>query len=77
MFILDFVCFYSRNSRVYTYANHAFTGVYNAAEDTAEVYVKKDGDYYDHICGETFTAMNGILLLPKRDIRAYLLTVQK
>ena len=71
------VFLYSRNSRVYTYANHAFLGVYNATEDMAEVSVKTDGMYYDYICGETFTAVNGILQLPKRDIRAYLLVLQK
>ena len=64
---------YSGHPKVYTYANNAFLGVYNATEADAVVSVKTDGMYYDYISGETFRAENGILTLPQRDIRAYLL----
>ncbi|MBQ8401098.1 MAG: hypothetical protein IJX14_04120, partial [Clostridia bacterium] len=67
---------YSEDAKVYTYANQAFLGVYNAAEKDAAVFVKTDGLYCDLISGETFRAENGKLKLPQRDICAYLLRLQ-
>ena len=67
---------YSGNPKVYTYANRAFIGVYNATEEDAVVSVKKDGVYTDYISGETFLAVNGIIKLPQREIRAYLLRLE-
>ena len=64
---------YSTHPNVYTYANHAFLGVYNATEQDAVVSVQADGIYDDYISGDHFRAENGVLTLPKRDIRAYLL----
>ena len=58
---------------VYTYANRAFLGVYNAAGGDAAVYVPGNGAYRDLIGGEDFEASYGRILLPPRDIRAYLL----
>lgn len=70
-------CFlYSRNPRVYTYANSGAIGVYNATDGTAEVFVKENGIYKDVITDEYFTAEEGRLLLPLRDMRAYLLIKQ-
>ena len=67
---------YSRNPRVYTYANTAFLGVYNAAEEDAVVYVKEDGVYFDHIEGGRYRSENGVLTLPAKPIRAHLLQKQ-
>ena len=67
---------YNENPRVYTYANTAFIGAYNATEEDGLLQVKHDGIYTDYIGGETFRAENGMLRLPKRDIRAYLLVPQ-
>ena len=67
------VFLYSAHPKVYTYANHAFLGVYNATEQEAVVFVQTDGEYYDWISGDSFMAENGKLILPQRDIRAYLL----
>ena len=65
---------YSRHPLVYTYANSAFIGAYNATDEDAILSVPEDGEYFDHIGRTSFTAENGRLVLPKRDIRAYLLT---
>jgi len=67
------VFLYSENPKVYTYANTAFVGVYNATEEDCVIRVKKDGIYTDYISGDTFRAEEGILRLPTREIRAYLL----
>ncbi|MBQ2955615.1 MAG: hypothetical protein IJE08_04050 [Clostridia bacterium] len=64
---------YSRNPLVYTYANAAFLGVYNASEEDAVVSVPEDGTYFDHIGRSEYTARDGVLRLPMRDLRAYLL----
>lgn len=64
---------YSDNPRVYTYANKAFLGVYNASGSDAEINVKAGGIYRDLIIGGEFRAENGRLTLPERDIHAYLL----
>ena len=70
------VFLYSENPMVYAYANTAFIGVYNAAENDCEVRVKKDGLYIDSISGDTFRADGGVIRLPKREMRAYLLVPQ-
>jgi hypothetical protein len=71
------VFLYSENPRVYTYANTAFVGVYNATEEDCVIRVKKDGIYTDYVSGDTFRTEEGILRLPKREIRAYLLVPQE
>ena len=67
---------YSSHPLVYTYANSAFLGAYNATEEDAILSVPEDGKYFDHIGTMTYTAENGSLRLPKRDLRAFLLTKQ-
>jgi hypothetical protein len=57
------VFLYSENPRVYTYANTAFVGVYNATEEDCVIRVKKDGIYTDYISGDTFRTEEGILRL--------------
>ena len=64
---------YSREPLVYTYANRAFLGVYNATDVDAAVSVPEDGTWRDMISGETFRSENGTLTLPRRELRAYLL----
>ena len=64
---------YSRNPLVYTYANSAFIGAYNAADEDAILSVPEDGEYFDHIGETIYTAENGILRLPMRDLRAFML----
>ena len=63
---------YSDNPHVYTYANEAFLGVYNATDADAAVALP-DGRYTDLVTDELFTAKNGRLTLPRRDMRAYML----
>lgn len=65
---------YSHDPLVYTYANAAFLGAYNAAEEDAVLSVPEDGTYYDHIGQTEYTAESGKLTLPAREIRAFLLT---
>jgi len=65
---------YSHDPLVYTYANAAFLGVYNATEEDAVLSVPEDGTYYDHIGQAEYTAENGKLTLPAREVRAFLLT---
>ena len=67
------VFLYSREPLVYTYANRAFLGVYNATDEDAAVSVPEDGIWRDLIGGETFRCENGTLTLPRRELRAYLL----
>ena len=64
---------YSKNPRVYTYVNADAICVYNAAESDAVIHVPLDGDYIDEITGEVFTAVDGTLILPMRELHAYLL----
>ncbi len=64
---------YSENDRVYTYANAAFVGVYNATENEAVVHMPTDGTYVDLLTDETFLCENGVVRLPKRELRAYML----
>jgi len=67
---------YSSHPLVYTYANSALIGAYNATEEDAIVSVPEDGEYFDHIGNMAYTAKNGILRLPVRGVRAFLLTRQ-
>ena len=67
------VFLYSENPQVFTYANSAFLGVYHAGDFTAEIHVRKDGGYRDLISGAYFRADDGMLRLPPRTLRAYLL----
>ena len=66
---------YSREPLVYTYANRAFLGVYNATDEAAVVSVPghAEGIWKDLIGGERFRCENGRLTLPRRELRAYLL----
>ena len=64
---------YSKNPRVYTYVNADAICVYNASESDAVIHVPIDGIYIDEITGDVFTATDGTLILPIRDLRAYLL----
>ena len=72
------VFLYSRDPSVYTYANRAFLGVYNASDGDAVVSVPgtENSAWEDRIGGEVFRSQNGKLLLPKRELRAYLLVRQ-
>ncbi len=65
---------YSHDPLVYTYANAAFLGAYNATEEDAALSVPEDGRYYDHIGQTEYAAIDGTLTLPAREIRAFLLT---
>ena len=67
---------YSRNPMIYTYANSAFLGAYNATDEDAILSVPEDGEYFDLIGEMVYTAENGILRLPRRDIRAFMLMKQ-
>ena len=65
---------YSNDPQVYTYANASFLGVYNASDHDAAVFVKENGVYRDLIEGGVYrTKYDGLLTLPKKPIRAYLL----
>lgn len=67
------VFLFSEEASAYTYANSAFIGAYNASEQDMLLHVPEDGAYFDSIGQETYTAKNGLLRLPRRDIRAFLL----
>lgn len=67
------VFIYSENPKVYTYVNNAFTGVYNASGEAAQVNVKEDGEYLDLIESGKYTAEGGKLTIPVKDINAYML----
>ena len=64
---------YSTNPSVYTYVNADAVCVYNASDTDAVLFVPLDGVYIDQITNEAFTAERGILRLPLRGLRAYLL----
>ncbi len=64
---------YSTNPYIYTYVNADAICVYNASAVDAVLFVPADGVYVDQITNETFTAECGILRLPLRELRAYLL----
>ena len=67
------VFIYSKSSKVYTYANTSFVGVYNATEEDAVINLPACGVYLDLISGQEFICEGGELTLPKRDLRVYLL----
>ena len=64
---------YSDNNFVYVYPNSASLGVYNATESDARIYVSEDGIYQDMIEGGFYESKNGMLVLPQKPLRAYLL----
>ena len=64
---------YSNDPLVYTYVNADAIGVFNATDKDATLNVAVDGVYVDMVTDEEFTAQNGILTLPWRTLRAYLL----
>lgn len=68
---------YSDEPKVFTYANSAFLGVYNATERDALVSVRRDGVYRDVISGDVFVSEGGKLRLPFRTLRAYMLVPAK
>lgn len=68
------VFIYSDNPLVYTYVNKGAIGVYNATDSDAVIRVPTNGTYTDKITGIDFVSENGILTLPRRSLRAYLLT---
>jgi len=70
------VFFNSDDERVYVYPNEAFLGVYNATDGDASVRVRRDGAYRDLLTGETFSAQDGRIVLPRRTLRAYMLREQ-
>lgn len=64
---------YSTSPRVYTYVNAGAVCVYNATDEAAIIHVPENGVYVDQIANDVFTAENGTLKLPLRELRAYLL----
>ena len=64
---------YSDDEQVYTYAGRAFLGVYKPAQENARIRVRQNGRYTDRLTGQHFTAENGVLILPPRALRAYML----
>lgn len=68
------VFIYSHSKSVYTYANTAAIGVYNAGDSDAQIQVSEQGFYQDLLTGELFECQSGKLILPKRELNAYLLT---
>jgi hypothetical protein len=64
---------YSNESKVYTYINSLVVGVYNATEEDAIINLPDDGVYNDYISGENFICKDGKIILPKKEINAYLL----
>ncbi len=73
--ILDMVGVYqySDKNKVYVYPTQNALGVYNATDFDAVINVKENGEYVDKISDEKFVAIDNKLILPKRDIKAYLL----
>lgn len=67
------VFIYSDNEKVYTYANSNTLGVFNATDADVVINSKKDGIYEDLISGEQFICEKGKIVLPKKEINAYLL----
>ena len=48
-------------------------GVYNASGQNAVVKLRQNGVYKDLICGDTYVCESGKIVLPKKDINAFLL----
>lgn len=64
---------YSNDPLVYTYVNSDAIGVFNATDKDAVLNVPEDGVYVDMVTDEEFISEDGILTLPWRALRAYLL----
>lgn len=67
------VFLYSRQDRVYTYANSGVVGVYNATDSDAVICLPEDGVYRDLISGQEYVCRQRQLRLEKRALNAYLL----
>ena len=67
------VFIFSDCGRVYTYKNSAMLGVYNSTDADATLRVKEDGKYTDLLTEQTFIAEGGMLKLPVRELRAFML----
>lgn len=74
---LSGVFVYSSFNNVYTYPNSASIGVYNASGSDTVISLKDDGLYKDLICNRTYKCENGKLILPHKDINAYLLVKEE
>ncbi len=67
-------CFiYSEDPLVYTYVCSAFVGVYNASDSDCSVSVRGDGTYTDLFTDIKVYAAGGKLMLPVRQLRAFML----
>ena len=64
---------YSEKSNVYTYVNSVVKGVYNASGEDSVINLIQDGKYTDLIENKTYVCKNGKLLLPHKEINAFLL----
>jgi hypothetical protein len=64
---------YSESPHVYVYPNADAVCVYNATECAAVISEIEDGEYTDRITMERFLAKDGRLVLPPRELRAYIL----
>jgi hypothetical protein len=70
-------CFlYSHEDIVYTYVNNTIIGVYNATDTDAKIRILTDGRYVNVFKNEYFVSKEGILQLPLRPLRAYMLIAQ-
>ncbi len=67
------VFIYSENENVYTYANSNTLGVFNATKNDVVINAEKDGIYEDLISKELFICEKGKIILPKKEINAFLL----
>ena len=73
---LSDIFIYSENENVYTYPNSQVLGVFNATETDAVIHVQTDGIYEDLIGKECYESKNGEIILPKKDINAYMLKLK-
>ena len=70
---LSGVHIYSESGNVYAYPNSTVIGVFNATDEDAQINLTEDGRYEDLIEGHTYESKDKTLVLPKKDINAYLL----
>lgn len=70
---LSGVHIYSESGNVYAYPNSTVIGVFNATDEDAQINLTEDGKYEDLIEGLTYESKDKTLVLPKKDINAYLL----
>ena len=68
---------YSNKNNVYTYVNSVVTGVYNASGENCEINLVQDGKYTDLVENNTYVCTNGRLILPYKDINAFLLVKEE